>query len=119
MSVVSRQFKVGLGIAVFLAAADLAALLLPTPEGEDGPPYFILVFAGLMGLVTMVAAYLARRGDRKATLAVVVSRVLSVLTSLPAFLVDIPVAIKVLVAAAFVLTAVSVWLLLKPQEEAS
>ena len=36
----------------------------PTPDGEEGPPLAILVIGSILGVVALVAAILAWRGNR-------------------------------------------------------
>ena len=61
-SPLSTANRVGLGLAVVLSLMDLAALLVPTPPGEVGPPYVVLVFAAVLGVVTLAAVVPAASG---------------------------------------------------------
>ena len=112
---VSTRTRVGLVLAAVLALADVVSVFFPTPDGAVGPPFEILLLAGALGVATLVAVALAWRTGRRAALWVVAgTRVLSALTALPAFFVEVPVWLKLLVALVLVLTAVSVVLVLAP-----
>ena len=88
---------------------------VPVPEGDVGPPRWIVVLSGLLGVATLIAVFLAwRNGGRGAIWAVVVTRVLSMLTAVPAFFVDVPPIVRVLVGVFVVLTVVCVALVLAP-----
>lgn len=115
MTPLTTRNRTGLAIAAVLGLVDLGFLFQPTAEGEDGPPFEVLVLGAVMGLVTLVAAAVAwRTGDRRALRAVAGSRVLSGILMLPAFFVDIPPALMALVAAAIALTVLSIVLVLAP-----
>jgi hypothetical protein len=105
--------KVGLVIAGLLGLADTVALAFPTPDGDVGPPIGILIFGAVCGVVTVIAVVIAfMRASRVAIRVAAGARVLSVMTSLPAFFVDVPPAVKILVAAFVVVTVISVVLML-------
>jgi hypothetical protein len=108
--------KIGLAIAVLLAIADVVSAFMPTPDGEDGPPYAILLICGVLGVITLVAVVPAWRGNRSAARLAVGARILSALTSLPAFFVDIPAGLLVAVSVSIVLTVVCAVLILAPAD---
>jgi len=117
---VTTRNKVGLGIAALLGLIDCASLLFTTAEGEVGPPVAILVLTTLCGIVTLVAVGPAwRSGDRVATRVTAGARIVSALTALPAFFVDIPAGVVVITAALVVLTVVSVVLMMTPARRPS
>ena len=90
-SPLSTADRAGLGLAVVLSLMDLVALLVPTPPGEVGPPYVVLVFSAVLGVATLAAVAIAwRSGGRGALRVVAATRILSVITSLPAFFVGPP-----------------------------
>jgi hypothetical protein len=116
----STKNKVGLVIAGLLGLGDIPAALMPTPDGEVGPPYAILVLGSILGVVTVVAVVIGwTKASRGAIRVAAGARIVSVLTALPAFFVDVPWFIKLLVTAAVVLTAVSVVLMLSPARQTS
>ena len=105
--------KVGLVVAGLLGLADTVTLAFPTPDGDVGPPIGILVFSAVCGVVTVIAVVIAfMRASRVAIRVAAGARVLSVMSSLPAFFVDVPPAVKILVAAFVVVTVISVVLML-------
>jgi hypothetical protein len=114
----STKNKVGLAIAGLLGLADIPAALMPTPDGEVGPPYAILVLGSILGVVTVVAVVIGwTKANRAAIRVAAGARIVSVLTALPAFFVDVPWFIKLLVTVAVVLTVISVVLMLSPARQ--
>ena len=88
----STKNKVGLVIAGLLGLADIPAVLMPTPEGEVGPPFGILVLGSICGVITVVAVVIAwTKANRGAIRVAAGARIVSMLTALPAFFVDVPV----------------------------
>lgn len=107
--------RIGLGLAAVLGLFDVVFAFVPVPEGDVGPPQWIVVLSGLLGVATLIAVFLAwRNGGRGAIWAVAVTRVLSMLTAVPAFFVDVPPIVRVLVGIFVVLTVVCVALVLAP-----
>ncbi len=109
---------VGLALAALLALADLGAVFSlgqTFDPAQPGPPPEVLWFCFAMGLVTAVTVGLAWAGRwrRPAVRLAAVSRVLSAITSLPAFFVqDVPAGLVVLAAVGVVATLVAVWLMM-------
>jgi hypothetical protein len=81
----STHYKTGLGILGLLSLADLAAPLLT--DGETPPMSIALIGSGI-GLVSLVLLALAWRGRTGPAIGLVVVRMLSALTAVPAFFVD-------------------------------
>ncbi|WP_088313628.1 hypothetical protein [Kineosporia sp. R_H_3] len=106
--------RVGFVLAVLLGLSDVASVAAPTPDGEVGPPFVVLVVGALFGLATLVGVGLAwARRSRVAVRVAAGSRVLSLLLGLPVFFVDgLPPAVRVVSAVAAVLTIVAVVLML-------
>lgn len=116
----STKNKVGLVIAGLLGLADIPAVLMPTPEGEVGPPFGILVVGSICGVITVVAVVIAwRKANRGAIRVAAGARIVSMLTALPAFFVDVPAGLKLVVTALVVLTVISVVLMLSPARQTS
>lgn len=112
----SIRNKVGLVLCALLGVADvvsLAAIGSPA-KGQDGPPVAILVASAVLGVITLVAVLpVWRAASRPAARVVSGSRVLSAITSLPAFFVgNVSAALQTLAGVTIVLTLVGVWLLL-------
>ncbi|CAB4956584.1 unannotated protein [freshwater metagenome] len=112
----STKNKVGLGLAMAYALTNLPSAILPTPEGaEAGPPMSILVACSVLSAVAIVAGIVAwRNGSRPAARLTAASMIIVTLTSLPAFFVDVPAGIKILVTAGVVLTVVFTVLIFSP-----
>ena len=114
-SPITSRTRTGLVIAALLGVADVVSAFFPTPDGQVGPPLAIVVLGGVIGLATLAAVAVAwRRGRRGALRIVAGTRVLSAITALPAFFVDIPAWLKLLTAVFVVLTVVCVVLVLTP-----
>jgi hypothetical protein len=120
MSPVTTRTRVGLVLAALLAVGDVVSAFFPTPDGVVGPPLMIVVLGGLLGIATLAAVVVAWRSGRRGALWIVAgTRVLSALAALPAFFVDVPTLVKLLVAVFVVLTIVSVALVLAPARRAA
>jgi hypothetical protein len=114
-SPVTSRTRAGLVLAALLGLVDVVSAFFPTPEGEVGPPLPIVVLGGLLGVATLAAVAAAwRTGQRGMLRIVAATRVLSAISALPAFFVDIPAALKLVVAVAVVLTVACVVLVLTP-----
>jgi hypothetical protein len=82
---------VGLVLGVLLSIADFAGLGLIGSGSDDeaGPPAPVLIFCAVMGVLTIVGVVALWRGGSRRWLRLAAgSRVLSAVTSLPAFFVD-------------------------------
>lgn len=99
--------KVGFGLALFYAVTNLPSAFMPPDTGDQvGPP--ILWVDTVLSAVVLVACVIAwRSGSRAAARLTVGSLVVVTLTSLPAFFVDVPAGIKILVAAGVIRTLAS------------
>jgi hypothetical protein len=111
----SRTFKAGLVVFGLLSVADLA-----TPLASDGehPPMSIALIGAALGLISLVLVVLAWRGQRRAVVPLIVLRVLSAASALPAFFAgDVPAGAMVAAGAVVILTAVGTVLVLRPAHE--
>jgi hypothetical protein len=107
--------KVGLGLLGLLGLVDCLSVLQPTPDGEVGPPFGILVLDSLLGLVTIVFVVVALRTRSRGAIRIVAgARIVSVLTAVPAFFAGVPAGIVIAVALVVVVTFVGVVLALTP-----
>jgi hypothetical protein len=111
MSSTSTRQKVGLVISGLINLSNIPSALMPTPDGETGPPYAVLLLSSVLGVIGLVATVLAWRGNRKALRVAAGALVINVLTALPAFFVDVPAFIKALVALAVVVTVAALVLM--------
>jgi hypothetical protein len=103
--------KVGLVIAGLFSLANIPSVLVPTPEGETGPPFGILVIGTLVGVVGIVATVAAWRGSALALRIAAGAIIVATLTAIPAFFVDVPMVVKAFTGVAVLVTAVSVALM--------
>jgi hypothetical protein len=102
----SKTFVTGLVLAGLFALGDITTPL--TSDGEH-PPMAIGIADAILGLICAVAIVLAWRGSRGAVTAIVVTRLLSVVSALPAFFVDgIPTAARFAVGLGVVVQLVAV-----------
>jgi hypothetical protein len=100
----STAYRAGLVVLGVLSVVDLAAPLLT--DGETPPLSIALIGSGL-GLLSLILIVLAWRGRVAAALGVVVLRLLSALTAVPAFVFDgVPTVPKVLAGIAITLTVI-------------
>jgi hypothetical protein len=108
---VNGKQKAGLVICILYGLGNIPSVLTPTPDGDEGPPMPILVLGTILGVVALVAAILAWRGNRVALRVAAGAIIVLTLTGLPAFFVDVPMFVKGLVGFSVVLTVVAVVLL--------
>ncbi len=112
----SRANKIGLGLGILLGLFDLAGPLT-TPHGsgsQAGPPMSVLVVDALIGLITVIGAvYAWRTGNRVGSRVVAGSRILSSISSLPAFFVSgVGAGLVVLASTGILITVLTCWLVL-------
>jgi hypothetical protein len=117
-SMTTKQ-KVGLVIAVLYSLGNIPSVFFPTPDGEEGPPLAILAVSSLLGVIGLVTAIMAWRGNRVALRVCAGALILITLTGLPAFFVDVPMVVKALVGFSVVLTVVSVVLMFSGRRPAA
>jgi hypothetical protein len=115
----SKLNKAGLVIAFLLGLADLTAPFQPTPDdAEAGPPYAILLLDGVLGLITVIAVVVAWRTAKRGAIRIVAgARIISMVTALPAFFVDVPAGLQVLVGFFVVVTIACVAMMLTPSRQ--
>jgi hypothetical protein len=109
MNTTSKRQKVGLVLAGIYSALNIAGVLFPPPEGQEGPPMGILIVDSVLGLVGLVAVIVTWGTGNRAALRVAAGAIIIMgLTALPAFFVDVPAGIKLLagVSTLFVIAAV-------------
>ncbi|RYB94446.1 hypothetical protein EUA93_08880 [Nocardioides oleivorans] len=112
----STRNKVGLALAIVYAITNIpSAFVPPDTGGEDGPPMAILWVCTVLSVIALVAGVMAwRTGSRPAARLTAASLIVVTLTGLPAFFVDVPAGIKILVAAGVVITVVFTLLIFSP-----
>jgi hypothetical protein len=110
-STVTGRQKTGLALAGLLSVTNIPSAFSPTPEGQEGPPYAVLLVGALLGVVGLVAAVMAWRGHRAALRVCAGALIVNVLLTLPAFFVDVPSWIKAAAAFSVLLTVAAVVLM--------
>ncbi len=102
----------GLLIYALLSFVDIANLAVT--DGKH-PPYSVAVAGAVLGVASLVLIGLVWRGRRRAVAPLVVLRVISALSAVPAFLVaDVPAAALGLAGAIIGLTVVGTLLVARP-----
>jgi len=104
--------KVGLVICAVYGLTNIPSVLIPTGDGDtEGPPFAILVVSSILGVVSLVAAIMAWRGNRVSLRVAAGAMIVLTLTGLPALFVDVPMAVKAVTAFGIVITVVAVVLM--------
>jgi hypothetical protein len=107
----TRLHTAGLAILGLLSLFDLA---LPLVTDGEHPPIEVALVGAVLGLASLVLIGYVVRGAARAVAPLVVLRVLSALTAVPAFFVDdVPAAATVFAAAFIVLTFVGAALMFR------
>lgn len=114
MSTISKPQKTGVALGALLSLISVPGVLAPTPEGETGPPFTILVVGTALGLIGLVAAAMAWRGGRGAMRVLAGAIIISSLTAVPAFFVDVPALVKLAVGISVLVSVVAVILMFAP-----
>jgi hypothetical protein len=81
----STGVTVGLVLAGLLGLGDAIGIVT---GGGEGPPFPVLVAGAVFGVITIIGVVLGWRGSRAGIVAVIVTRLLSALSAVPAFFVD-------------------------------
>jgi hypothetical protein len=114
----STRQKVGLVLAGLLSAGNIPSVLVPTSDGQEGPPMAILAVDTLLGIVGLVAVVIAWRSGSQAAFRVAAGAlIVAALTAVPAFFVDVPAGIKLLSAVFALVTILAVVLLFSPARQ--
>jgi hypothetical protein len=111
----SKLNKAGFVLALLLGVGDVASLLQPTPDGEVGAPYAILLIDALLGVITIVAVIIGWRTGRRGAVRIAAgARIVSMVTALPAFFAGVPTGVLLIVSLSVVVTIACVALMLFP-----
>lgn len=120
MSPTSTRQKAGLVLAGLISAANIPSVFFPAPDGEEGPPITVLAVSTVLGIIGLVAVVIAWRSGNKTAIRVAAGTlIINVLTALPAFFVDVPAGIKLLVGVSVLVTVVAVVLMFSPARRAT
>lgn len=111
MNQLSPRQRIGLVLAGLLILTTVPSVFMPTPEGEVGPPFAVLLLSTVVGLVGVFALVLAWRGNAAAMRVVALAVIIPILTALPAFFVDVPAWVRLMVAASVLLAIAAVVLM--------
>lgn len=112
--------KIGLALAIVLGLSNIPSVLVPTPDGEVGPPFEILLADTVLGVLVVIAAVMAwRTGSRRLARLTTLGLVLILLTSLPALFVDVPAWVKASVGLYTLASVATCALMLAPNREPS
>jgi hypothetical protein len=114
MDTISTRQKVGLAIAGLICLTGIPAVLFPTPDGDEGPPLAILALDTVLGVIGLVAVIAAWRGSRLGLRIAAAALIVSALTTIPAFFVDVPAGIKLAAGASVVVTIGAIVLMFSP-----
>lgn len=107
----SRSYRGGLVVLGILSIGDL---LLPLLTDGEHPPLAVALVASLLGLVSLALVLSAWRGATRAVIPLVVLRVLSALSAVPAFFAPrVPPAVTAGATIGIALTVVAVVLVLR------
>lgn len=111
----STRVRTGLVLAALLSVGNIVSVLQPTPAGEVGPPFVVLLVGAVLGLAGLAAVVVAwRRGSRVALRVASGVVVATMLTAVPAFFVGVPVGVKAMVGAVVLASVLAVVLMLAP-----
>lgn len=94
MTTTTGRQKAGLVLAALINLANIPSAFSPTPDGQEGPPFAVLLVGAVLGVVGLVAIVPAWRGRRTAQRVVAGTLIVNLLLTLPAFFVDVPAWIK-------------------------
>jgi len=103
--------KIGLVLCALYSLGNIPSFLGSPDEGETGPPLGILVIGSILGVVGLVSAILAWRGNNVALRVAAGAIIVMTLTGVPAFFVDVPTFVKVLVGVSVLWTVAAVVLM--------
>jgi hypothetical protein len=107
---VSRSFRAGLIVLGVLSVFDL---LLPLLTDGEHPPIAVALVAAALGLASLVLIVSAWRGATRAVIPLIVLRVLSAISAVPAvFVAGVPQAVVLAAGAGVLVTIVGITLVL-------
>ena len=112
--VTSTKQKVGLVLCGLYCLSSIPSVLESQPDGEEGPPMAILVLSSVLGVIGLVAVVAAWRGSRLGLRVAAGALIVSALTGLPAFFVDVPAGIKLLTGVSVLVTIGTIVLMFSP-----
>ena len=100
--------KAGLVLSALFALINLPSALFPTPDGDEGPPFSVLLVDTVLSAVALIAiVWVWRTGSTNAKRVLAASLIVVVLTALPGLFVGIPALLKTAIGAVTVLVLVA------------
>ena len=100
--------KTGLVLSTLFALINLPSAFFPTPDGEEGPPFSVLLVDTVLSAVALVAVvWVWRTGSTNAKRVLAASLIVVLLTALPGLFVGIPALLKTAIGAVTVLVLVA------------
>ncbi|MFT4216754.1 MAG: hypothetical protein QM619_06155 [Micropruina sp.] len=107
--------RVGLVLTLILGLGNGASAFFPTPDGEVGPPFEVLVADTVLAVVVVVGVVVAwMRGSRLAARIAAGCAMLIAISAMPAFFVEVPPVVKALAGAITLVTVLACGLMLAP-----
>lgn len=107
--------RVGLVLTLILGLGNVASVFFPTPAGEVGPPFEVLLADTVLAVVVVVGVVVAWvRGSRLAARIAGGCVLLIAISAMPAFFVDVPPGVKALAGAITLVTVLACGLMLAP-----
>lgn len=119
MSTLSPARKIGHALGFILATLHVASLGVPAPDGEDSPPFAVLLVGAALGIVVIVLlAFSWTRDSRTPRRIAAVLLVIAALGAVPGMLVsDVAVALQIAAGVLVLLTIATIVLLFLPPRE--
>lgn len=111
----SLRQKIGAGLTGLLLLGSTTSALAPTPAGEVGPPYVVLVAGTVLSVIGLIALVIGLVRRSRSAFRLAAGALIAIqLTALPAFFAPVPASIRLLVAVSVLLALLAVALLLTP-----
>lgn len=116
---VTVRQRIGLVLAAVLSLTNVPSALQPTPEGQVGPPFVVLLIGTIVGVIGVCCVVIAWRSGHTLALRVLAAcLILSALTALPGLFVEMPAAVRALIGATVVVTVAALVLLFSTDRRA-
>ncbi|WP_298130882.1 hypothetical protein [Micropruina sp.] len=107
--------RVGLALTLILGLGNVTSAFFPTPDGEVGPPFEVLLADTVLAVVVVVSVVVAWvRGSRLAARIAAGCVILVAISAMPAFFVDVAPGVKALAGAITLVTVLACGLMLAP-----
>lgn len=108
------MFKIGLVLMALLSLGDVADLALT--DGKH-PPYEVAILGAVLGAASLALVVRVWQGHRRSLAPLLILRVLSALTAVPAFFItDVPAGAVIAAALIVAVTALATLLLARPAQ---